>query len=693
MTLLPAVPTTRLHEYMALSRTARSSVERRLAAMLEIDRAPEKVRAMKDAAEHLQGLPGCSFSSLRRSYYAWLQAGRDWRALVDSRRVSGPMRRTHLAKEMHEAFKRECERNQRSSRAAYRDLMRRFRSGEFVEGVGTWTSWWANEHRGPLPATCPDGWTPRGCSYRNLMKSAGLSEFEKAASRLGRGKAKAFVPPVFSTRVGLRVGSIYQADDVWHDHDVVMPGNPQPFRALEFGMLDVFSAHRFAWACKPRLTREDGTRQNLNEVDFLELIAFALICKGYHPEGTMLIAEHRTAAVPKELEQRLLSWSDGKFEVVRGTILRGQVTAGMYPGRSGDSYKIKAHLESHHALMHNELAALPGHVGQDPDHKHEQEQGRESYHRSLVKLSENLPESARRKLILPYMQFEEFLHAVAAMHQIIATRTWHDLEGWEEAGLTTLEYRLTDRQTEWEPMDHLADVPAGERAAISALLRARPELVRARPMSPAEVWARGSGELVKLNHHLTPLILGEKAGRTVRLADNHLFEFEDRMRFGARKMRFLGSVKGPDGYPRALTAGTPYFVHVNSLDPDTAYVSDQDSGEYLGTCPAWKSVSRLDSEAVHRMQGAQAHVIAELSAPIRERHEADATALAALKEHNRRIIDLEDVADEDPVRALDAEPEDQDAVLAAPYFAEASDRKPERAEDGGQAGDSFDDIL
>jgi len=245
--------------------------------------AANKSAAIRYQAERHVHMRGFSAKNIIRKYYAWRKAPNDMTVLINKARL--PARQandmgTRLPSDFIHWWKKLCERNQRKSKPAYRDLCRRWRNGDDIPGYGTWRDWYAAQHDAPAP----DGYVPelpRGWSYGNLMRHA-PAEFELAAARIGRAAVARFRPLVFTSRVGLEVGQFYVFDDLEHDLKVNVPGvNHIAMRPLELAALDLFSGCKFAYGLKPTLIDDDGAKEKLKEREMRFLLAYILTRLGY----------------------------------------------------------------------------------------------------------------------------------------------------------------------------------------------------------------------------------------------------------------------------------------------------------------------------------------------------------------------------------------------------------------------------
>jgi len=636
------LPTVHIEDFVALKKDQRERVNCYLDAFGAIGKAANRSAEIDRMAEVYGHMRGFSAPSLRRKFYAFARAGGDWRVCIDHARLPAESPRKMAEK----CYKKYCENNQRSSREAYRKMMRDFRAGRELEPAGiTWKDVWKAAHpKKAAPQFCPQDWTPRGWSYRNLQHAAGLSKYEKTAARIGAAAAREHLPAVYTTRAGLAVGQIYMFDDMWHDILVQFPGQEKAVRPLEFACIDVFSACKFQYGMKPRRT-EDGKRTNLNEREMRFLLAHILCNVGYNAEtGCTLVVEHGTAAIRPELERRLKDLSHGKISVSRSGILGEQVHKGMFPGRGGGNFKAKAALESSHALAHTAAAHLPGQTGANSrTNRPEQLAGMQKYDNELQRAAARMTPARAAALMRPFLSYYDYADAIGELYDNINWRTWHALEGWEQARLTATEWRLTE-DSPWQPIDSLDTLAPAQRQIADGLLMENPALRRVRKLSPMEVWQAGAENLARLDKFAAPLILGADTGKLKKVRDDGLIAFRDRD-CGPDEHRYLARVTTPDGFQQALRPGRKYLMQVNPFCPGEAFVTDPESGGCIGVARRWETACKADMDAVHRLMGAQAHEEKLRNEPVRERHAGEAAERLAMIEHNRRIVSGEENCD------------------------------------------------
>jgi len=218
----------------------------------------------------------------------------------------------------------------------------------------------------------------------------------------------------------------------------------------------------------------------------------------------------------------------------------------------------------------------------------------------------------------------------------IEDRKWHEMEGWEECNFMQAEYRLGE-QSNWFPISSLDAMEPIDRAAIEAFLRTRGECKRVRRLSPREVRAKLSHELVTIPMHQIPDILRHDDGFETRVEHDGTIQFEDKY-LGPGTHIFHGTAVTPIGVHQALTPGRKYWVHITPYQPDRLFISEADSGVIIGLAPRYDRAPRYDVEAINRLQGAQAHHRAQLAAPVKARHQHEAEQRAALVAHNAAVI-------------------------------------------------------
>jgi len=454
--------------------------------------------------------------------------------------------------------------------------------------------------------------------------------------RVGLGSARAkHGPKTFTTRVGLWPMSHLMIDDLWHDNYVIYRGTP--CRVLEFDAIDVLSACKIGWGTKPRLPREDGSHEGLPEKFVRMLLAQIFHQFGFAPRGTIILAEHGTAAVP-EFIKRILHDRTGGLIQVRESGMTGkeQAVAGMAQGRGGGNPRFKSSLESLRNLIHNELGALAAQTGSNARlNKPERLDGELKHAQDLLKavavLAERNPDRAAMIQLSVLQYHSQFLPLLADVYETINQRDWHELEGWYECGFVVPQ--LNDAG-QWVCPETL--LPA-KREALLALARVDKGYSREQRLSPREVFNRGMGGLTKLPSFVVSEMLGPDFAREVKCANSY-FEFEDDELAAPREvLRYESRILTPDGSEQELPSDS-YQVFVNPFDLAQLFVHDA-KGRHLGIARRVVPDCKADLTAIQRQFGRNNQRLADLLKPLRERH-ADTTRTAAQRAaHNAAVLE------------------------------------------------------
>lgn len=631
-------------EFAALPAQERANVVVWEDVMRSLDAAPNKSACCRDWAARNGHRRGWSMDRIRAKYYGWLASGRAWTALVDWAAV--PKTPGDDRRGFAEAYKTYVERNQRAAKPAWRAMIRDLRRGVNLPGVGTWRDVWARQYPGEsIPERCPQDWIPRGWLYSNCQRKAKLTTFEIAVARKGMTAARQFAPAVYSTRVGLEPGRIYQFDDVWHDVLIAVPGvNRKLVRPLEFGCIDVASTYKPGYGMRPQIRREDGSREGLGRAHFKALIAHMLCNVGWHPDGTVFVIEHGSASLLPADQELVTRLTDGKVSFRTSEILGRQLHG--FKGQGHGNFKAKALIESSHRLIHYEAAALPAQTGgMSRTEEPEQLYGLQGYAAKVLEAWERVPQEQRDKLWFgDALTFTSYRSIVDVLYSAIYSRTDHAIEGWEENEWMEAEWSI-DGRGDWRAARDIATLPEAMRDVGRRALTT-PGCYRLRRMSPREVWDAHKTRLVRLPAWAVVDFLGDDCYRTVTVGRDGLIAFQDRELTGLPcKYRYAGMVMQPDGSGARLTPGVEYGLYVLPHNTSAAVVVDARRRTVLGVAPAWSAVDPLNKEQVGVMVEAQARMLAMQAAPIRARHAAEHAEFDERKLANDLLLgDIDDDA-------------------------------------------------
>lgn len=577
-----------------------------LAAMCAIDEAPKKSVAIRTQSNRLRAFRGSKPKSLERKYYKWVEADRDWFSLVDKARLPKDDEQS-LPRAFLEYWREKFLSNQRKGKPAWRQLIAEFKAGHAIPGYNG------------SPDADPFTDLPYGWSYANLMRSVNKpTEFETKAARIGRAAAAAYRPKVPTTRVGLQVGQYYLFDDMWHDFKVAVPNQRGSRRVLSLHAHDLLSACLFDYGHKPTMWNEEESKmEHLKESEMTFLLASVMSQTGYRPEGTVLIAEHGTAAVSERLEKLLYDWSGGAITVERSGIEGNPICEGMFASRSKGNFRFKAALESLHNLIHNETADMVAFRGQTGSNSRlnapEDLHGRERYLQQLVKLVDALPEERAEGIVWPFLPYVEAIQRIETVYRAINDRTGHRLEGWAKLGFARPMWRLDPAQP-WQDEHALAAMPPQQRAAIDAFIGGRKDLFDCVNLSPRQVMEQGRSRLAHMPDHILPQIFGPELGREIVVGRDNLISFSDAA-VDDERMHFETLMVDAHGRETLLRAGEKYLGYLNPRDPNRLHICGAKGG-YEGWVRRQQRICRADTEGLQRATGRVKRIESELLAPV-----------------------------------------------------------------------------
>jgi hypothetical protein len=624
-----AVPPEDLSVFGALSFASRKIVEERLDLMRFIADAKTAEAGMREIRIRF----GHPVNTLRRWWFAFKAEG--WRVLVPCNK-EGCKRASlwgakpektcpPLSPAVKEWFIALAERNQRKTRPAWRQFKKQWLAGAVIptDANGKCTDPEFNAlSRHALPA---------GCSYANLQRFA-ADKFALEAMRVGLGSARAkHGPKTFSTRVGLWPMSHVQIDDLWHDNFVTYRG--ELCRVLEFDAIDVLSACKIGWGTKPRTQRDNGSFEGLPEKFVRMLLAQIFFQFGYSPRGTIILAEHGTAAVPDFIKRILFDRTGGKIQVREyGMTGKEQAVVGMFGGRGKGNPRFKSALESLRNLIHNELGALPAQTGLGVERRPEQLDGELKHNSDLLKavavLAQTKPERAELIRLSVLQYHSQFLPLLGDVYETINRRDWHELEGWHKCGFVVPQ--LNDAGN-WVCPESL---PVAKREALLGLAKVDKGYLRDARLSPRQVFNRGIEQLTKVPAFVVSEMLGPDFAREEKCANSY-FEFQDG-EIDPEVLRFESRISTPEGSEQELASDT-YQVFVNPFDLNQLFVHDA-AGRHLGIARRVVTPSKADDAGLRRQFGRNNQRLADLLKPIRARHAALTRQATNDAKHNARVI-------------------------------------------------------
>lgn len=613
--------------------------------------APEKGRTkwLKQTAITL----GTTNGALKDKFYAWKTTG-DWKVLAD-KRTALALRETTTARTREPRFitwlLTLVESYQRKNAPAFREARRRWKKRDgIIPGYEDWPNW---------PAL-PDGWSSRNLA--DIVKR----ETNKAAMRSIRvgtsSKTNPFLPHVHTTRVGLWQGAVIQLDDMWHNNLVtVRVGNkPRLARVLELAAVDLFSAHRFHWGCKPRLRRLDGTMENLGGRDARLFLAGLFHRFGRCPRGMSFMVEHATMSIPEEIERILYDYSGGAIRVNRQPIEGKQAAlCGHWSGTEGGNFRAKALIESLGNPIQNDLAHLPGQLGSPSSGllgPVTTERYRAWMERKIDQI-EKINPARLAKLRTGTLDFHsEFLPLITDYYDLIlGMNTDHAFEGWEELNHFATEYTAVPGSELWIPESALMDRdfdPDSREIILRNAARNPGKWSQRRRLASREVWnMREKWEPVP--PALICDILSKDLAREVTARKGNL-TFSDK-EFAPFPLIYQARFCSGPQRGQEIGHGEKVLMFANPYDDHTAIAVDAKL-RFLGELPLVKRVTTINADAfttdaafedrpdltspdLIKAAGEKHQRIAEILEPVRIRHADQVQAAKELRADATRLAD------------------------------------------------------
>jgi hypothetical protein len=623
------VPSADIPEFYGCTKRNQESIRRWLDAMAIIEDSPGVIIGLHAASKAFQGIRGFSFTRIRTRYYDWKESGKNWRTFID-RTVEKTTNNTKaLPHDFLEEVRRRIEKNQRSARQAIESIRHDWRRGLPVQGYGTWRDWFGRAYPRTAIPQCFPGSYPKGWTYRNLVRKKS-TRFQLKAVRVGRGAAASERRLVYTTRANLYVGSHYMFDDMWHDLMVMSSLEGKPGRPLELFSHDLYSARKVRWGFRVRTRNDDGTFNQLAESMTRLILCATLFFDGYSPRGTIIVAEHGTAAVRDRVEKILHDSTDGLITVARSGMVGAEAHAGLYPALQKGNFRFKASLESSNNLTHNVFAQLDGQTGKDILNRPEELHGRLANATALRRAASMLSPERAALLQIPLLTSNEFGLVAQDLYNRIEDDTEHNLEGWamnEDVEICIL--------GQWIGRSAILALPDAEQQATMDIIQSGAIATRQRKLSRRAVWNTGATHLKPIPAQAVCDILGPDLARERKIS-KQMFEFGDK-EISADPLRYSALVRDQHGRETLLQDGETYSTMVNPFAPEVLFILDS-KHRYIGTAPRVQSVCKSDLDAIHRACGEAAHIESLALAPVRARHMQDARDRAARARHNARVI-------------------------------------------------------
>lgn len=618
----------------------RERVSRLARRMAEIRDAEKKM----DKYAEIAAQEGTSAKTLQRLYKLWRDSGEDDLVLADKRKLT----KATPGSKFYRDFVTYCERDHNTDQGGYDAMLRAFRAGETFS-FGTWRDIYRQEFpSAQVPSTCPSRWIPRGMTYANLMRMRAHDSSRQmsiAWNRQGQFAALGSTLPVIRSRVGLPVGALFQADDVWHNIDVFAPGQTGTFQPLEFAIYDVSSAFKVVSAMKPRILVKDPktgkeVRDNLKEIQFRFALQYLVACKGFHKDGATFILERGTTAIRENVQRRIAAVPGfGRllnFQV--SGLLNQPAHQGLLIGNAGGNPRMKSLCECAHNILHNATASLIGNRGRDAAHLHESNAAIVKYSEQEIELAQRIDPTLVSHLMLPVLQYDKYCQYFYAIEDEVMDRTRHNLEGW--AGREVMEYRLS-QTSEWLNCDRFNDMSPEEVVATMAVINSdKTHLLRQRRMSRREVWMAGQKDLIRWPLFDLPAFADPRDAREATVRGDGTISFTDLIYYPGQRKTYVAEVIDRNGIHKRLSPGTKVKFFWNPLGElsNHIWLCDETGETVLGMCPILKTAAWSSPDTIRAAMGQKIHQVTEMMAEVQARHLPETVQRRVAEKFNRFLL-------------------------------------------------------
>lgn len=600
-----------------LSEAQKQMLDLWLRVMGSVHAAKSRKSACKALATQIggSGLKGFSADNIDRVYRGFRASGWAWQYLIPDYHLPADdeAQRGALTPEFKKWWQRHAGTYAGGTAAAHVELVRLWRAGETIEGLGSWMSWWQATHPGlPLPAIAPE--LPEGCSYHNLLKLVPRGA-EITVVREGFFAAQGELPIMRRDRSELRVLELVAHDDKQTDWRVAVPGIGQVCKFLGLFALDVACEYMAQFGAGARTAGDDKVQRALTRADGRATVYQLLRRYGVPKRYKMhLLFENASFAIDKH-DAGLLMRLSPNIVVDRTPMHHDR----LLPGGPGETYgapQAKGWLESWFNLFDRTCSALPGQSGRNPlDDKRGDIDELERETLALVKLTRDLPAELTRLVSLPMLTEEQGKIVLAEIVARINHRDKHRIQGFAPVPKWRLR-GLGDVGNPWRPVEQMPGDLPDSAIEIEHFVE-----------SPAERFCRlyRVEDFEQVPESALLFLLDEK--RPVRTARPYQIDITiDRV---ARMYTLRDE--------RLREAGRPFIACYDRSDLESLHLLDE-SGAYIGTAALWHGPNPVNREEVHTastvIKAQQRHLLkraAELHAP------RAVERLAALTQSNERL--------------------------------------------------------
>lgn len=319
----------------------------------------------------------------------------------------------------------------------HKHLVRLWKAGKPLPGIGTWLDWWQDTHPTlRVPSVVPDfPWTAR--TVHRKMPARAIS----AMGNVGTAAALKKLPSLDRDYSKLRKCELYTLDDVRLDFVCLDEITGRVVQMVAYILMEVSSRSIVAFVCKP----EDAIRAE--DVD--ELLAHGLQADGFGVGvgyTTHIWFERGTIACSEAAQKVLEAFSDGAIKIHRTSMDGGVRWIGAAADKASGHSAGKAVIESFNRNLHRRLVQLPGQRGNnftnqpanlgvgDPSAKDASKSDKQTIKAAAEKLAQfkltAMAAGADAKLKLPILTASLGVQAVAEAIRAHNSERGHSMQGF-----------------------------------------------------------------------------------------------------------------------------------------------------------------------------------------------------------------------------------------------------------------------
>lgn len=345
----------------------------KVAQSIELERS-NVTTCLMETAERLSGIVLAGGKPLKASYktvvrwwYKWLAGGKKSAVLVCD--YQSPKHVKTMPRELVREIQRIAsskvggqDKNGKGVEAPWirKQLEQRWHAGECLPGLGTWQTWWENNHAAlPLPPKPPEfPW-----SDKTVSRKMGSKVIQKAGN-IGLASAGRDLPKMRRNYSKLRRCEFYMLDDVRLDLVAMDELTGRVVEVVCYVLMEVSSRCIVAFVMKPK----DAIRAE--DVD--ELIACGLQADGFGigiGYVTHIWFERGSVACTEAAQRVLEAGSEGGIQIHRTRMNKGTSWAGAAADKAVGHSAGKAAMEAFNGKLHDLLRHLPGQRGNTRDNQ------------------------------------------------------------------------------------------------------------------------------------------------------------------------------------------------------------------------------------------------------------------------------------------------------------------------------------